>query len=137
VRELFRTSVALCAAVLVAAVAGCGSAEDGPNSLTIDGKTQRLTGEVMCSDHSAGFAITVKGDGGKGDPAFVHLRSVTHDVESVDLLDADGAELVAADGAKVTHDGDAYTITGDAVPADHSVHAEPKPFTLKVTCSAG
>ncbi len=139
----FGTAV-MAAAAVVSLGSACGN-EDGPVTLSIDGRRYEVDGPVSCSSHSGGFAISA---GEQPRDVFIRLLpGGLRQVGEVYLGGFDGFPLRydgKDDGSDLTVDGMTYTIAGNAeedvtpspappsLPAPTSVRT--KSFTLVITC---
>ena len=151
------------AAIVVAGISGCSSNKSGTASstgvsvsgtsvavgtgggaaptVTIDGKNQNITGQVVCTTMGGNTTIAI-GGAATGISAVLTTDNPPK-VQSVGLGNVNGVTLAysaAAPGqgdASATKDGNSYKITGNATGVDMANPTQPvkKPFEIDVTCS--
>jgi lipoprotein LpqH len=151
------------AAIVVAGMTGCSSNKacsgstcssggKGTAKVTIDDKDQSITGTVGCTTTGDNTVIAISNGGtnngyGGANGMGATLTNNGTDVQTVNLVN-NGATLSYQKGntamggdAKVTKDGNKYTITGHAVQPgqmpDISNPGAPMPthpFTMEITC---
>jgi lipoprotein LpqH len=109
--------------------------------VTIDGKDQNVTGQVVCTTMGGNTTIAI-GGAATGISAVLTSDNPPK-VQSVGLGNVNGVTLAyaaAAPGqgnASATKDGNSYKITGNATGVDMANPMTPvkKPFEIDVTCS--
>jgi lipoprotein LpqH len=109
--------------------------------VTIDGKDQNITGQVVCTTMGGNTTIAI-GGAATGISAVLTSDNPPK-VQSVGLGNVNGVTLAysaAAPGqgdASATKDGNSYKITGNATGVDMANPTQPvkKPFEIDVTCS--
>jgi len=134
------TSAASVASPAATASAGSASVSAGAGvaTVSIDGQSKDIRGEVVCAANGGNFNIAI---GQMGTGIAVVLAEDASTVSSVALGNVEGVALAFQDGApggnaSATKDGKSYTISGTATGVDMANPMQPitKPFEIAVTC---
>lgn len=115
-----------------------GNPPPGQADITVDGVTQNVTGQPVCTDAAGNFNIAI-GQGLSG--VVVVISPDASVVHSVALGNVSGVVLGFQEGvsggqASASKDDNTYTITGTAngITAAIPPTTVSKPFEIKVTC---
>lgn len=122
----------------IAPPAPLGAGAAAPATVTVDGKSLNVQGEVVCATNDGKYSIAI-GDMATG--IIVGLEPDASVVHGVGLGTVDGVVMSFTEGvpgntAAATKDGNTYKITGTATGASEANPTEQisKPFEVSVSC---